>query len=243
MAKKIKYDLTPSILKSRLEFLQNLEFPAPKGIYSAHLNEVENLPAAAASKYLLSNTNWGIFSKVKNELDSEKEFLINKIKSVMQPGKIDPSVVTAFDTYVNVTNLQIRLKRFLDVLNPTYDFTINTTNLYLKKEDRTIQIPYEVARIYYMNDDGINERSIKRVFGRQDYRDADEVVLKLIEKNVDVEMAKLNFNKLSNGFIPDLIVVIDSQEWVVEIKRNKSEFMDTAVTLELWSKYKVTYRL
>ena len=52
---------------------------------------------------------------------------------------------------------------------------------------------------------------------------------------------KLITQSLVIVYMPDLIVTINGAKWVVEIKRNKSDFMSTAVSLELWSKYKSTY--
>lgn len=240
MAKNIIYNLTPNGLKKRQESLKNLDLKSPKGIYSAPQSEIEKLPSNEVFEYLKFSNSWGIFTQFKDELENERKFLIREVNKItdVSTTKIKSS---QFDIYDVITKLQIRICRFLDSINPTYDFTINTTNLYLKKEDKTIQIPYEVSRIYYMNDEGYTERTIKRVFGRKDYSDSEEVVKKLIMKNIEVDDVEINNSKFSNRYMPDLIVTINGAKWVVEIKRNKSDFMGTAVSLELWSKYKSTY--
>jgi hypothetical protein len=103
-----------------------------------------------------------------------------------------------------------------------------------------------MVKINWIDDDGDKVRFISKTYGRVGTQGLHFSVPKLIgeffEKVEDIQADYKYLQENKKQTVADFMARIDGKTWIFEFKStNKSDFIKSAVRLELWELYKKTY--
>jgi hypothetical protein len=214
--------------------LKECNIPKISFVKSVEMNEIAGLSVSDTKKFI-ENNGVLMFEEEYENMRVEKENLINyctKFYTEINDGYCKNGKVqqTLQGMIHELHQWEIRIKRMLCLLNPTFNvtdgFNKTTNKSYRLLKGYWIDDHNNRKRIFNKNvgiTDGSIEHHFERFFKNRGY----EVTIQL---------------RLSNGFITDLIIEKDGKQSAIEFRlRNKEEFYNQFMSLEMWFKYQEIY--
>ena len=215
--------------------LKELNIAEINFVKSVDLKDVINLTVKETKELIDKN---GVlmfeddYKSIKDERDNLVEYCTKFYTQINSNNLTNKKVErTPQEVIYELYQWEIRLKRMLCVLKPVFNVT-DGFNKITKKS-------YRLLKGYWITDQ--NER--KRIFNKNV-----GITNGLIEDHYERFFKNRGYEvtvylKLSNGFKTDLIIEKEGKQKIVEFKlRNKEQFYNQFMSLEMWFKYSETYR-
>ena len=216
--------------------LKEWDIPKFTFVKSVKLNDISSLSVRDAKQFI-ENEGCVKFELEHNRIKKERDKLISRCNSFYthynpkycNDGKIN---TTLQEMIYELNQWEIRLKRMLCILNPKFNVTdgFNTTT----------NKSYRLLKGYWINDQNQKKRIFNKNVGISDASIEYHFERFFKNRGYDVTI----YLKLLNGFITDLVIEKDGVQEAVEFKlsnRNKDEFYNQFMSLEMWFKYKDIY--
>jgi len=203
-------------------------------VKSVKLSDISNLSVREAKQFI-ENEGCVMFEVEHQMIKQERDNLISFCNSFYtqlnqkycNDGKIN---TTLQEMIYELNQWEIRLKRMLCVLNPKF----NVTDGFNKTTNKS----YRLLKGYWINDQNQKKRIFNKNVGISDGSIEHHFERFFKNRGYDVTI----YMKLLNGFITDLVIEKDGLKEAVEFKlRNKEEFYNQFMSLEMWFRYKEIY--
>tara|TARA_Y100000385_G_C12918891_1_gene561653 strand:+ start:130 stop:861 length:732 start_codon:yes stop_codon:yes gene_type:complete len=216
--------------------LKEWDIPKFTFVKSVKLNDISSLSVRDAKQFI-ENEGCVKFELEHNRIKKERDKLISRCNSFYtqynpkycNDGKIN---TTLQEMIYELNQWEIRLKRMLCILNPKF----NVTDGFNKTTNKS----YRLLKGYWINDQNQKKRIFNKNVGISDASIEYHFERFFKNRGYDVTI----YLKLLNGFITDLVIEKDGVQEAVEFKlsnRNKDEFYNQFMSLEMWFKYKDIY--
>mgnify|MGYP005630423449 FL=1 len=214
--------------------LKESDIPKFTFVKSVKVSEISNLSLKEAKKFI-ENEGCVMFELDHQQIKIERDNLIGFCNSFYtqlnqkycNDGKINK---TLQEMIYELNQWEIRLKRMLCILNPKY----NVTDGFNKTTNKS----YRLLKGYWINDQNKKKRIFNKNVGITDGSIEHHFERFFKNRGYDVTI----YLKLINGFITDLVIEKDGVQEAVEFKlRNKDEFYNQFMSLEMWFRYKDIY--
>ena len=216
--------------------LNEWDIPKFTFVKSVKLNDISSLSVRDAKQFI-ENEGCVKFELEHNRIKKERDKLISRCNSFYthynpkycNDGKIN---TTLQEMIYELNQWEIRLKRMLCILNPKF----NVTDGFNKTTNKS----YRLLKGYWINDQNQKKRIFNKNVGISDASIEYHFERFFKNRGYDVTI----YLKLLNGFIIDLVIEKDGVQEAVEFKlsnRNKDEFYNQFMSLEMWFKYKDIY--
>ena len=216
--------------------LKEWDIPKFTFVKSVKLNDISSLSVRDAKQFI-ENEGCVKFELEHNRIKKERDKLISRCNSFYthynpkycNDGKIN---TTLQEMIYELNQWEIRLKRMLCILNPKF----NVTDGFNKTTNKS----YRLLKGYWINDQNQKKRIFNKNVGISDASIEYHFERFFKNRGYDVTI----YLKLLNGFITDLVIERDGVQEAVEFKlsnRNKDEFYNQFMSLEMWFKYKDIY--
>ena len=216
--------------------LKEWDIPKFTFVKSVKLNDISSLSVRDAKQFI-ENEGCVKFEFEHNRIKKERDKLISRCNSFYthynpkycNDGKIN---TTLQEMIYELNQWEIRLKRMLCILNPKF----NVTDGFNKTTNKS----YRLLKGYWINDQNQKKRIFNKNVGISDASIEYHFERFFKNRGYDVTI----FLKLLNGFIIDLVIEKDGVQEAVEFKlsnRNKDEFYNQFMSLEMWFRYKEIY--
>jgi len=216
--------------------LKEWDIPKFTFVKSVKLNDISSLSVRDAKQFI-ENEGCVKFELEHNRIKKERDKLISRCNSFYthynpkycNDGKIN---TTLQEMIYELNQWEIRLKRMLCILNPKF----NVTDGFNKTTNKS----YRLLKGYWINDQNQKKRIFNKNVGISDASIEYHFERFFKNRGYDVTI----YLKLLNGFIIDLVIEKDGVQEAVEFKlsnRNKDEFYNQFMSLEMWFKYKDIY--
>jgi len=214
--------------------LKERDIPKFTFVKSVKLSDISNLSVREAKQFI-ENDGCVMFEVEHQMIKQERDSLIRFCnsfytqlnKKYCNDGKIN---TTLQEMIYELNQWEIRLKRMLCILNPKF----NVTDGFNKTTNKS----YRLLKGYWINDQNQKKRIFNKNVGISDGSIEHHFERFFKNRGYDVTI----YLKLSNGFIADLVIEKDGVQEAVEFKlRNKDEFYNQFMSLEMWFRYKEIY--
>ena len=214
--------------------LKERDIPKFTFVKSVKLSDISNLSVREAKQFI-ENDGCVMFEVEHQLIKQERDSLIRFCnsfytqlnKKYCNDGKIN---TTLQEMIYELNQWEIRLKRMLCILNPKF----NVTDGFNKTTNKS----YRLLKGYWINDQNQKKRIFNKNVGISDGSIEHHFERFFKNRGYDVTI----YLKLSNGFITDLVIEKDGVQEAVEFKlRNKDEFYNQFMSLEMWFRYKEIY--
>lgn len=214
--------------------LKERDIPKFTFVKSVKLSDISNLSVREAKQFI-ENEGCVMFEIEHQFIKQERDSLIRFCysfytqlnKKYCNDGKIN---TTLQEMIYELNQWEIRLKRMLCILNPKF----NVTDGFNKTTNKS----YRLLKGYWINDQNQKKRIFNKNVGISDGSIEHHFERFFKNRGYDVTI----YLKLSNGFITDLVIEKDGVQEAVEFKlRNKDEFYNQFMSLEMWFRYKEIY--
>ena len=214
--------------------LKERDIPKFTFVKSVKLSDISNLSVREAKQFI-ENEGCVMFEVEHQMIKQERDNLIRFCNSFYtqlnqkycNDGKIN---TTLQEMIYELNQWEIRLKRMLCVLNPKF----NVTDGFNKTTNKS----YRLLKGYWINDQNQKKRIFNKNVGISDGSIEHHFERFFKNRGYDVTI----YMKLLNGFITDLVIKKDGLQEAVEFKlRNKEEFYNQFMSLEMWFRYKEIY--
>lgn len=214
--------------------LKEREIPKFTFVKSVKLSDISNLSVREAKQFI-ENDGCVMFEiehqMIKQERDNLIRFCNSFYTQLNQKYCYDGKINTTLQEMIYELNQwEIRLKRMFCVLNPKFNITDGF--------NKTTNKSYRLLKGYWINDQNQKKRIFNKNVGISDGSIEHHFERFFKNRGYDVTI----YLKLSNGFITDLVIEKDGVQEAVEFKlRNKDEFYNQFMSLEMWFRYKEIY--
>lgn len=214
--------------------LKEWDIPKFTFVKSVKLSDISGLSVREAKQFI-ENEGRVMFEIEHQFIKQERDSLIRFCnsfytqlnKKYCNDGKIN---TTLQEMIYELNQWEIRLKRMLCILNPKF----NVTDGFNKTTNKS----YRLLKGYWINDQNQKKRIFNKNVGISDGSIEHHFERFFKNRGYDVTI----YLKLSNGFITDLVIEKDGLQEAVEFKlRNKEEFYNQFMSLEMWFRYKEIY--
>ena len=214
--------------------LKEWDIPKFTFVKSVKLSDISNLSVREAKQFI-ENEGCVMFEVEHQMIKQERDNLIRFCnsfytqlnKKYCNDGKIN---TTLQEMIYELNQWEIRLKRMLCILNPKF----NVTDGFNKTTNKS----YRLLKGYWINDQNQKKRIFNKNVGISDGSIEHHFERFFKNRGYDVTI----YMKLSNGYITDLVIEKDGLQEAVEFKlRNKEEFYNQFMSLEMWFRYKEIY--
>jgi len=216
--------------------LKEWDIPKFTFVKSVKLNDISSLSVRNAKQFI-ENEGCVMFESDHQMIEEERDKLISTCNSFYtqynqkycNDGKIN---TTLQEMIYELNQWEIRLKRMLCILNPKF----NVTDGFNKTTNKS----YRLLKGYWINDQNQKKRIFNKNVGISDASIEYHFERFFKNRGYDVTI----YLKLLNGFIIDLVIEKDGVQEAVEFKlsnRNKDEFYNQFMSLEMWFRYKDIY--
>ena len=214
--------------------LKDCEIPKITFVKSVKLSHLSSLSVFEAKQFI-ENKGCIMFEieyqRIKLERDNLisfcSEFYTNINQEYCKDGLIHK---TLQEIIYELNQWEVRLKRMLCILKPKFNITDGF--------NKTTNKSYRLLKGYWINDQNQKKRIFNKNVGISDGSIEHHFERFFKNRGYDVTI----YTKLSNGFITDLVIEKDGIQQVIEFKlRNKEEFYNQFMSLEMWYKYKGIY--
>ena len=214
--------------------LKELDIPKFTFVKSVKLSDISNLSVREAKQFI-ENDGCVMFEVEHQMIKQERDNLIRFCnlfytqlnQKYCNDGKIN---TTLQEMIYELNQWEIRLKRMLCILNPKFNITDGF--------NKTTNKSYRLLKGYWINDQNQKKRIFNKNVGISDGSIEHHFERFFKNRGYDVTI----YLKLSNGFIADLVIEKDGVQEAVEFKlRNKDEFYNQFMSLEMWFRYKEIY--
>lgn len=216
--------------------LKEWDIPKFTFVKSVKLNDISSLSLRNAKQFI-ENEGCVMFESDHQMIEEERDKLISTCNSFYtqynqkycNDGKIN---TTLQEMIYELNQWEIRLKRMLCILNPKF----NVTDGFNKTTNKS----YRLLKGYWINDQNQKKRIFNKNVGISDASIEYHFERFFKNRGYDVTI----YLKLLNGFIIDLVIEKDGVQEAVEFKlsnRNKDEFYNQFMSLEMWFRYKDIY--
>jgi len=216
--------------------LKEWDIPKFTFVKSVKLNDISSLSVRNAKQFI-ENEGCVMFESDHQMIEEERDKLISTCNSFYtqynqkycNDGKIN---TTLQEMIYELNQWEIRLKRMLCILNPKF----NVTDGFNKTTNKS----YRLLKGYWINDQNQKKRVFNKNVGISDASIEYHFERFFKNRGYDVTI----YLKLLNGFIIDLVIEKDGVQEAVEFKlsnRNKDEFYNQFMSLEMWFRYKDIY--
>ena len=216
--------------------LKEWNIPKFTFVKSVKLNDISSLSLRNAKQFI-ENEGCVMFESDHQMIEEERDKLISTCNSFYtqynqkycNDGKIN---TTLQEMIYELNQWEIRLKRMLCVLNPKFNVTDGF--------NKTTNKRYRHLKGYWINDQNQKKRIFNKNVGISGV--SIEYYFERFFKNRGYDVTI--YRKLLNGFIIDLVIEKDGVQEAVEFKlsnRNKDEFYNQFMSLEMWFRYKDIY--
>jgi hypothetical protein len=214
--------------------LKEWDIPKFTFVKSVKLSDISNLSVREAKQFI-ENEGRVMFEIEHNFIKQERDSLIHFCNSFYtqlnqkycNDGKIN---TTLQEMIYELNQWEIRLKRMLCILNPKF----NVTDGFNKTTNKS----YRLLKGYWINDQNQKKRIFNKNVGISDGSIEHHFERFFKNRGYDVTI----YMKLLNGFITDLVIEKDELQEAIEFKlRNKEEFYNQFMSLEMWFRYKEIY--
>jgi len=203
-------------------------------VKSVKLSDISSLSVREAKQFI-ENEGCVMFEGEEQRIKFERDILINFCNSFYtqlnhqycNDGKINK---TLQEMFYELNQWEIRLKRMLCILKPKF----NVTDGFNKSTNKS----YRLLKGYWINDQNQKKRIFNKNVGITDGSIEHHFERFFKNRGYDVTI----YRKLLNGFISDLVIEKSGVQEAVEFKlRNKDEFYNQFMSLEMWFRYKEIY--
>lgn len=214
--------------------LKERDIPKFTFVKSVKLSDISNLSVREAKQFI-ENEGCVMFEfehqMIKQERDNLIRFCNSFYTQLNQKYCIDGKINTTLQEMIYELNQwEIRLKRMLCILNPKFNITDGF--------NKTTNKSYRLLKGYWINDQNQKKRIFNKNVGISDGSIEHHFERFFKNRGYDVTI----YMKLLNGFITDLVIEKDGLQEAVEFKlRNKEEFYNQFMSLEMWFRYKEIY--
>ena len=214
--------------------LKERDIPKFTFVKSVKLSDISNLSVREAKQFI-ENDGCVMFEVEHQMIKQERDNLIRFCnlfytqlnQKYCNDGKIN---TTLQEMIYELNQWEIRLKRMLCILNPKF----NVTDGFNKTTNKS----YRLLKGYWINDQNQKKRIFNKNVGISDGSIEHHFDRFFKNRGYDVTI----YMKLLNGFITDLVIEKDGLQKAVEFKlRNKEEFYNQFMCLEMWFRYKEIY--
>lgn len=214
--------------------LKERDIPKFTFVKSMKLSDISKLSIREAKQFI-ENEGCIMFEVEHQMIKQERDNLIRFCSSFYtqfnqkycNDGKIN---TTLQEMIYELNQWEIRLKRMLCILNPKF----NVTDGFNKTTNKS----YRLLKGYWINDQNQKKRIFNKNVGISDGSIEHHFERFFKNRGYDVTI----YMKLLNGFITDLVIEKDGFQEAVEFKlRNKEEFYNQFMSLEMWFRYKEIY--
>lgn len=214
--------------------LKERDIPKFTFVKSVKLSDISKLSVREAKQFI-ENEGCIMFEVEHQMIKQERDNLIRFCSSFYtqlnqkycNDGKIN---TTLQEMIYELNQWEIRLKRMLCILNPKFNITDGF--------NKTTNKSYRLLKGYWINDQNQKKRIFNKNVGISDGSIEHHFERFFKNRGYDVTI----YMKLLNGFITDLVIEKDGFQEAVEFKlRNKEEFYNQFMSLEMWFRYKEIY--
>lgn len=214
--------------------LKEWDIPKFTFVKSVKLSDISSLSVREAKQFI-ENEGCVMFELEHQMIKQERDNLVSFCNSFYtkfnqkycNDGKIN---TTLKEMIYELNQWEIRLKRMLCILNPKF----NVTDGFNKTTNKS----YRLLKGYWINDQNQKKRIFNKNVGITDGSIEHRFERFFKNRGYDVTI----YLKLINGFITDLVIEKDGVQEAVEFKlRNKDEFYNQFMSLEMWFRYKDIY--
>ena len=214
--------------------LKEWDIPKFTFVKSVKLSDISSLSVREAKQFI-ENEGCVMFELEYQMIKQERDNLVSFCNSFYtkfnqkycNDGKIN---TTLKEMIYELNQWEIRLKRMLCILNPKF----NVTDGFNKTTNKS----YRLLKGYWINDQNQKKRIFNKNVGITDGSIEHRFERFFKNRGYDVTI----YLKLINGFITDLVIEKDGVQEAVESKlRNKDEFYNQFMSLEMWFRYKDIY--
>ena len=214
--------------------LKEWDIPKFTFVKSVKLSDISSLSVREAKQFI-ENEGCVMFELEHQMIKQERDNLVSFCNSFYtkfnqkycNDGKIN---TTLKEMIYELNQWEIRLKRMLCILNPKF----NVTDGFNKTTNKS----YRLLKGYWINDQNQKKRIFNKNVGITDGSIEHRFERFFKNRGYDVTI----YLKLINGFITDLVIEKDGVLEAVEFKlRNKDEFYNQFMSLEMWFRYKDIY--
>lgn len=214
--------------------LKEWDIPKFTFVKSVKLSDISSLSVREAKQFI-ENEGCVMFELEHQMIKQERDNLVSFCNSFYtkfnqkycNDGKIN---TTLKEMIYELNQWEIRLKRMLCILNPKF----NVTDGFNKTTNKS----YRLLKGYWINDQNQKKRIFNKNVGITDGSIEHRFERFFKNRGYDVTI----YLKLINGFITDLVIEKDGVLEAVEFKlRNKDEFYNQFMSLEMWFKYQEIY--
>ena len=214
--------------------LKEWDIPKFTFVKSVKLSDISSLSVREAKQFI-ENEGCVMFELEYQMIKQERDNLVSFCNSFYtkfnqkycNDGKIN---TTLKEMIYELNQWEIRLKRMLCILNPKF----NVTDGFNKTTNKS----YRLLKGYWINDQNQKKRIFNKNVGITDGSIEHRFERFFKNRGYDVTI----YLKLINGFITDLVIEKDGVLEAVEFKlRNKDEFYNQFMSLEMWFKYQEIY--
>ena len=214
--------------------LKERDIPKFTFVKSVKLSDISKLSVREAKQFI-ENEGCIMFEVEHQMIKQERDNLIRFCSSFYtqlnqkycNDGKIN---TTLQEMIYELNQWEIRLKRMLCILNPKF----NVTDGFNKTTNKS----YRLLKGYWINNQNQKKRIFNKNVGISDGSIEHHFERFFKNRGYDVTI----YMKLLNGFITDLVIEKDGLQEAVEFKlRNKEEFYNLFMSLEMWFRYKEIY--
>ena len=219
-----------------VEEITSRDFSFPSGLIFLEYQELESDFKGSIKKLQdPKNQTWGILQVEVSRMLQEFGRLLRLFEGFYL-GNLDGSDSQNLSPQkINylINKTLIRIKRMVCVLDPDYSK--------IKFQDKKSKKFYTMIKGYWINDQGIRERSLSRNIGNNEssMNELTQKLFKLNSKNVVVYEPESGLQ-----WKPDLMFSDGTTRWIVETKlMNIDNFIRTYVMFEMWKMYKEEYEL